>query len=398
MNHHCPAPHRVLAVFGTRPEAIKMAPLLQALADQPDFTPLVAVTAQHREMLDQVLQLFGITPHVDLDIGRDRQTLSGITQRALAGLDQVLADLEPDAVMVQGDTTTALSGALAAFYRRIPVVHVEAGLRTGDIGSPYPEEMNRRLITGLSALHLAATPQAARNLFAENVNPATVVCTGNSVIDALLTTLAAPTYPPSPLLDSLARHSGPILLVTAHRRESWGAPMAGIARALHRLVVQEPTLRVVLPAHLNPTVRETLLPELIGLPGVTITEPLMYQEFCRVMERSDLILTDSGGVQEEGPSLGKPVLVLRETTERPEAIAAGTARLIGPDENRIVTAVTELLHDRRAYESMARAVNPYGDGNCATRTVAALRHFFGRGPRPVDFDPAVDRELVRAGV
>ena len=398
MNHHSSIPRRVLAVFGTRPEAIKMAPLLRALADQPDFAPLVAVTAQHRKMLDQVLQLFGITPDVDLDIGRERQTLSGITQRALAGLDQVLAELQPDVVMVQGDTTTALSGALAAFYRRVPVVHVEAGLRTGDIFSPYPEEMNRRLITGLSALHLAATPQAARNLFAENVDPAAVVCTGNSVIDALWATLAAPTYPPSTLVESLVRHPGPVLLVTAHRRESWGAPMAGIARALHRLAVQEPTLRIVLPAHLNPTVREALLPDLIGLPGVTITDPLMYQEFCRVMGRSDLILTDSGGVQEEGPSLGKPVLVLRETTERPEAIAAGTARLIGTDEHRIVAAVTELLHDQRAYEAMAHAVNPYGDGHCAGRTVAALRHFFGRGPRPVDFDPAAERELVSTGV
>jgi UDP-N-acetylglucosamine 2-epimerase (non-hydrolysing) len=385
---------KVMTIFGTRPEAIKMAPVVLALQHAPDFVPRIVVTGQHRSMLDQVLDLFGLIPHHDLDIGRERQTLAGVTQRALAGLDGLIADEKPDLVVVQGDTTTTFAGALAAFYHQIPVAHLEAGLRTGDVYSPYPEEINRRMTTQLTALHLAPTPTSAANLKSENVDPGAVLCTGNTVIDALFQALRHPVSWDQPALAQLTHSDRPVLLVTAHRRESWGAPMEAIGRALARTARAEPHMQIVFPIHLNPVVREAIQPAVAGLPNVHLIEPLRYGAFCHLMNRSHLVLTDSGGIQEEAPALGKPVLVMRDTTERPEAVLAGTGRLVGTDEDRIVHEVRHLLHDRGAYQRMAHAVNPYGDGRAAQRTIAAFRYFFGEGARPEEFTPTV--QLARA--
>jgi UDP-N-acetylglucosamine 2-epimerase (non-hydrolysing) len=374
-----------MCCFGTRPEAIKMAPVVHALERSDGFEPVVAVTAQHRSMLDQVLDLFAIRAKYDLDVIEPRQTLTGVTVRALERLTPVLEAERPDVVLVQGDTTTTFVGALAAFYQRIPVVHLEAGLRTGDPLSPWPEELNRRLTTQLTTLHLAPTATSKANLLAERVGADRVVVTGNSVIDALLWTAARRPALQEPALRGLDGDPRRVLLVTAHRRESWGAPMAGIGRALAAIARAEPELLVVFPVHRNPVVREAILPALDGLDNALLTEPLGYGDFVRLMDRAHLILTDSGGVQEEGPSLGKPVLVLRDTTERPEAVAAGTARLVGTDEEAIAGAVRELLHDPAAYAAMANAVNPYGDGEASRRTLAALAHLFGEGPAPDEF-------------
>jgi UDP-N-acetylglucosamine 2-epimerase (non-hydrolysing) len=378
---------KVMIIFGTRPEAIKMAPLVLALQDAPDFEPRIVVTGQHRAMLDQVLQLFGIVPDHDLDIGRDRQTLAGVTERALAGLDRLIAAEKPDLIVVQGDTTTTFVGALAGFYHQIPVAHLEAGLRTGNVYSPYPEEINRRLTTQLAALHLAATPTSVDNLKSDNVDRDAVVCTGNTVIDALFEALQHPAGHEEPALADLGDNDRPVLLVTAHRRESWGAPMEAIGRALARIARAEPELQIVFPIHLNPVVREAIRPAVAGLPNVRLIEPLPYGAFCHLINRASVVLTDSGGVQEEAPGLGKPVLVMRDTTERPEAVLAGTVRLVGTDEDRIVREVTELLHDPVAYGRMAQAVNPYGDGRAAERTIAAFRYFFGEGEKPEEFAP-----------
>ena len=375
----------VLVVYGTRPEAIKMAPVVAALRGSSHFRMLVAVTGQHRVMLDQVNSLFGIVPDHDLDILRDRQTLTGVTTRTLEGLSPILQSERPDLVVVQGDTTTSLAAAMAAFYAQVPVVHLEAGLRTDDVYNPFPEEMNRRLTTDLSSLHLAPTPTARENLLREGVAAGAISVTGNTVIDALLEIVGRRLPLRSPALAAV--HGRRVLLVTAHRRESWGEPMARTGRALARLARMFPELLIVLPAHLNPVVREVLLPAVRGVDNVLITEPLAYGDFATVMAASELILTDSGGVQEEAPSLGKPVLVLRDTTERPEAVTAGTVRLIGTDEDLIVAEVTRLLTDQAAYDAMARAVNPYGDGKAAARCVQAIEHFLGVGERPADFVP-----------
>lgn len=377
--------HRIMIVYGTRPEAVKVAPVVRALAEAPGFTPVVAVTGQHRSMLDQVNEVFGIVPDHDLDIFRDGQTLGDITTRSLTGVTQVLTADRPDAVLVQGDTSTTFAAALAAFHDRIPVVHLEAGLRTNDASSPFPEEINRRLTTQLTSLHLAPTLASRDNLLAENVEASSIAVTGNSVIDALLWTVGRRLAYGDPLLDVLDTSDRPVLLVTAHRRESWGAPLEEVGRAVARLARLHRDLVVVFPIHRNPLVREAVLPALQGLPNVIVTEPLPYGGFCRLMARSTVILTDSGGVQEEGPSLGKPVLVMRDTTERPEAVHAGTARLVGTDGDEIVASVTRLLQDEDAYAEMANAVNPYGDGLAAARTVAALRHFYGEGERAPDF-------------
>jgi UDP-N-acetylglucosamine 2-epimerase (non-hydrolysing) len=375
----------VMLVFGTRPEAVKMAPIVKALERTSDFKPIVAVTGQHRSMLDQVTALFEIEPQIDLDIHRPGHTLAEVTSRALLGLDKVLDEVRPDIVMVQGDTTTTLAAAMAAFYARIPLVHVEAGLRTGHRMNPYPEEANRRLTTVLAELHLAPTWASRENLVREGIPESRIVVTGNSVIDALFATLRHPaTKLPEELawLDDEDNASRPVLLVTAHRRESWGEPMRRIGRALGALARRFPELLVVLPVHGNPLVRAALLPELAYLPNAWIVEPLDYGAFVRLMERARIVLTDSGGVQEEAPSLGKPVLVMRETTERPEGVAAGTVRLVGTETHDIVEAVSELLLDPAEYEAMANAVNPYGDGLAAARSVAALRHTFAAGPPP----------------
>jgi UDP-N-acetylglucosamine 2-epimerase (non-hydrolysing) len=377
---------RIMVVYGTRPEAIKIAPLVMSLASSEHFEPVVVVTAQHRELLDQVNGIFGIEPDHDLGVLRPGQTLTEITTKAAAGLDELLTKLQPDAVVVQGDTTTTLVGALTSFYRRIPVVHLEAGLRTGDRTSPFPEEINRRITTQLADLHLAPTHSSRDNLVAEDVPAKDIVVTGNTVIDALLQASLADGTFEEPRLRSLP-DDRPVLVVTAHRRESWNGGIEAIGRALSRLADQERSLHIVFPVHPNPVVRGAVLPHLADRHNVVVTEPLAYGDFARLLRRAHVVLTDSGGIQEEAPSLGTPVLVTRDTTERPEAIEAGTADLVGTDEGRIVTAVQTLVRSPEAHRRMANAVNPYGDGRAAERAVAALAHLFGLGPRPEPFRP-----------
>src|SRR3954464_12501706 len=364
-----------MLVFGTRPEAIKLAPVVLALQGSAAFEPVVAVTAQHREMLDQVNETFGIVPARDLNIIKDRQTLTDVTVRALERLTPVIEEDRPDAVIVQGDTTTTFVGALSAFYHRVPVIHVEAGLRTRDPYSPYPEEINRRLTTQLTSLHLAPTRTAKRNLLVDGVDESRIVVTGNTVIDALLWTVGREAGGGDAALRGVGEDGRRIILVTAHRRESWGPGMESVGRALATIARTEPDVEIVFPIHRNPRVREAIAPAIDGLGNVRLVEPLPYAPFAHLMRRSDIILTDSGGIQEEGPSLGKPVLVMRDTTERPEAIQAGTVRLVGTDPAVIVSAVTELLEDEDAYGRMATAVNPYGDGRAAVRCVNAISRF-----------------------
>lgn len=386
----------VMVIYGTRPEAIKMAPLVLALQEDRRFRVRVAVSGQHREMLDQVNAAFGITPDVDLDVHSPGQTLSEVTTRALSGLGRVLDKERPDAVLVQGDTTTTFVGALAAFYAGAAVVHTEAGLRTGNPRSPFPEELNRRLTSQLADLHLAPTWASRANLLAENVDPDRIVVTGNSVIDALLITVSRrPTITDPELSDRLSA-GRPVVLVTAHRRESWGEGLRQVGRALSRLARRYPGHDFVFPAHRNPLVREAIVPQVVGRSNVLVCEPLPYAEFCALMERSTLILTDSGGVQEEGPALGKPVLVMRDTTERPEAVEAGTVQLVGTDEDVVCAEVSRLLDDRTAYEHMSRAMNPYGDGRAAERHVQALARYFGLGTDVSEFVPATAAEQLVA--
>ncbi|MCL1900332.1 MAG: UDP-N-acetylglucosamine 2-epimerase (non-hydrolyzing) [Promicromonosporaceae bacterium] len=383
---------RVMTVYGTRPEAIKMAPVITALARDARFESVTVLTGQHREMLDQVNRVFGIVPDHNLDIFSPGAPLAQIAARVLERLDPVLASERPAAVIVHGDTTTALAAALAAFYRQIPVVHLEAGLRTDSLFTPFPEEANRRLITRVASLHLAPTASNRANLLAEAVPGESIALTGNTVIDALLFAAARPTPFTDPALADAAEQveagARRLLLVTLHRRENWGESMQAVSRGLARLARTFPDLLILLPLHPNPVVRESLLPQLEGLDNVVVTAPVPYGEFARLLALSTVILTDSGGIQEEAPSLGKPVLVLRENTERPEAVQAGTARLIGTDEARVVEEVTTLLTDDAAYARMAQAVNPYGDGHAADRCVAAVAHLLGRGERPADFAPS----------
>lgn len=361
-----------LFIFGTRPEAIKLCPLIRYMKSRAgDFDVRVCVTAQHREMLDQVLHAFDVTPDRDLDIMRLGQTLHQSTSRIIAALEPVLAGEHPDIVLVQGDTTTTFCGALASFYARIPVGHVEAGLRTGDPHEPFPEEMNRVLTGRIAAFHFAATEGAAQNLYREGVDPSTVTVTGNTGIDAVLHVKQA--------LDSgrlvglngfRTDASKKLIVVTAHRRESFGDGFDHICSALARLA-QRDDVEIVYAVHPNPNVRTAVNRHLAGRPNITLLDPLDYVPFVDLMCRAYLLLTDSGGIQEEAPSLGKPVLVLREKTERPEAVSAGTARLIGTNENRIVSGVEGLLDDPVAYQSMARQHNPYGEGN-ASRIIASF--------------------------
>lgn len=377
--------HSIMPIFGTRPEAIKMAPIVSALQESPRFRCVVTVTGQHREMLDQVNELFGIVPDHDLKILQHGQSLSGIMTRTIDGLEKLFAESRPDAVVVQGDTTTSTAAAIAAFYHGIPVVHVEAGLRSGNLLSPFPEEANRKITSQITRLHLAPTATSRANLLAEGINPADIVVTGNSVIDALLATVDKQLPFTDPRLESLAAAGRRILLVTTHRRENQGDAMRGVGRALARIAEAEPELTIVLPVHKNPVVREAVLPALDGKTNIFVTEPLAYGEFTRLLSLAHLVLTDSGGVQEEAPSLGKPVLVMRDNTERPEAVDAGTVVLIGTDEERIVAEVTRLLHDDGHFSAMANAVNPYGDGKAAIRTVAAIEELFGVGFRTAEF-------------
>jgi len=373
-----------MSVFGTRPEAIKMAPVVLELNSRPEIESLVAVTAQHREMLDQVLMLFDIRPDFDLNIMSEGQTLFDITSRALLGLDKVFCAAKPDVVLVHGDTTTTFAGALAAFYHQIEVGHVEAGLRTRNKFSPFPEEMNRRLTGSLADLNFAPTATAKENLLRENVDAEKIFVTGNTVIDALYKTVRADFK----FAGNLERvdFGKRIILVTTHRRENLGEPLRQVYKALKSIVEEFPDVELIFPVHKNPKVREVVDEELGDLERVRLIDPLDYEPFANLMSRATLILTDSGGVQEEAPALGKPVLVLRDTTERPEAVHAGTVKLIGTNQAKVYSAAKILLTDATQYRKMAEAQSPYGDGRAAQRIVDALlwRHELS-ATRPEEF-------------
>lgn len=377
---------KVMTVFGTRPEAIKMAPVVLELQKHADrIQTIVAVTAQHRQMLDQVLDLFQITPDYDLDIMSQGQTLYDITTKSLMGLKDVLAKEKPDLVLVHGDTTTTFAGALASYYQQVPVGHVEAGLRTGDIYSPFPEEMNRKLTGAIAAIHFAPTATAKANLLKENVNPSHIYVTGNTVIDALMTTVAGDDDFGDDLKDvDFQNHR--VILLTTHRRENLGEPMRHIYKALRRIIEEIPDTEIVFPVHRNPLVRKVVEEELAGVDRIHLIDPMEYEPFANLMSLSSLVLTDSGGIQEEAPSLSKPVLVLRNTTERPEAVEAGTVRLIGTDKDVVYAETKRLLTDQAAYDAMSNAVNPYGDGKASQRIVQAILHAFaGEEAVPADF-------------
>lgn len=364
---------KVMTIFGTRPEAIKMAPLVLELEKYPDeIESIVTVTAQHRQMLDQVLELFEITPDHDLNIMKDRQTLTGVTTRALEGLDEVMKEVKPDLVLVHGDTTTTFVASLAALYNQIAVGHVEAGLRTWNKYSPFPEEINRQITGVIADLHFAPTSKSQQNLLQENKKEDTIYVTGNTAIDALKTTVKD-TYRHE-VLDKLG--SDRMILLTAHRRENLGEPMRNMFRAIKRLINEHDDVQVIYPVHLNPAVRE-VADEILGDDKrIHLIEPLGVYDFHNFASRANIILTDSGGVQEEAPSLGVPVLVLRDTTERPEGIEAGTLKLAGTDEDTIYKLAYDLLNDPNSYEKMSKASNPYGDGNASTRIVHAILHHF----------------------
>ncbi|MEZ5681083.1 MAG: UDP-N-acetylglucosamine 2-epimerase (non-hydrolyzing) [Erythrobacter sp.] len=364
------APRKILTVFGTRPEAIKLFPLIHALEADERFDSRVCISAQHRQMLDQVLDIAGVDPHHDLDLMTPGQTLDALTARALIEIGKVLDKEQPDWVVVQGDTTTVMAGAIAAYYRKIPVCHVEAGLRSGDIYHPWPEEVNRRVVGTFAALHCAPTETARDALLRESVDPATVHVTGNTVIDALHWVSAKVESEPG-LVAGLAelekRFAGKrIIGMTSHRRENFGEGMQNIANAVRNIASRD-DVAVIFPVHLNPNVREVMNGQLAGLDNVALIEPLDYPHFARLLNIADLMLTDSGGVQEEAPALGKPVLVMRETTERPEGVEAGTAKLVGTDADTIVRETFRLLDESEAYSAMARAHNPFGDGHAARR-------------------------------
>ena len=378
-------PIRVMTIFGTRPEAIKMAPLVLELQKRADIQSICCVTAQHREMLDAVLEIFRLTPDYDLNIMEPRQTLSTITTKCLLGMEGVLEQAGPDLVLVHGDTSTTFAGALAAFYRQIPVGHVEAGLRTWDKYSPFPEEMNRRLVGDIADLHFCPTPANRENLAREGITDGVFV-TGNTVIDALKTTVRPDYRFSTQALNGLDYAGRRIILVTCHRRENYGAPMASIMTALRRLADAFPDVELVYPVHLSPVVREAAGKYLSGHPRIHLIDPLSADEMHNLMARAYLVMTDSGGLQEEAPALGRPVLVLRRETERPEAVQAGTVKLAGTEEEEIFSLAAQLLSDERAYHAMAHAVNPYGDGQACRRIADAIEWKFGlRAERPGEF-------------
>lgn len=369
---------KVMTVFGTRPEAIKMAPIVLELQKHPDvIEPVVAVTAQHREMLDQVLNLFHIKPDHDLNIMAAGQTLFDITTKAMCGLDKVLTEEKPDIVLVHGDTTTTFAGALAAYYHQTTVGHVEAGLRTHNKYSPFPEEMNRKLTGCIADLNFAPTETSEQNLLAEHVAPESIFVTGNTVIDALHHTVRDDFTFEDELLKNVDFVNKRVILVTTHRRENLGEPMRHVYKALKALTEEFDDVEIVFPVHKNPKVREVVNEELGGLDKVHLIDPLDYEPFANLINKAYLILTDSGGVQEEAPALGKPVLVLRDTTERPEAVLAGTVKLIGTDRERVYAEAKTLLTDKKEYARMAEAVNPYGDGQAARRIIHAILYHYG---------------------
>jgi UDP-N-acetylglucosamine 2-epimerase (non-hydrolysing) len=378
---------RVLSIFGTRPEAVKMAPVVQALAHTPQVVPLVCVTAQHRQMLDQVLRLFDIQPDVDLNLMQSDQNLASLTAAIFTHLDPVLARLKPDWILVQGDTTTVMASSLAAFYHRIHIGHVEAGLRTNDKWQPFPEEINRRLASVVTDLHFAPTDWARHNLIRENIPSQQIIVTGNPVIDALQAVVRMPAtpdvldifkhidipYQSSEPSDKASESAPRLILVTAHRRENFGQPLEHICSALRELAdIYKDGIRIVYPVHLNPNVQKPVHRILGDIPNIILLEPLDYLPMIHLMKHASLVLTDSGGLQEEAPALGKPVLVMRAVTERPEGVQAGTVRLVGTDTDVIVTQTCHLLDDPQAYAAMAQAINPYGDGKAAMRIVNAI--------------------------
>ncbi|QCR52968.1 UDP-N-acetylglucosamine 2-epimerase (non-hydrolyzing) [Brachybacterium sp. SGAir0954] len=386
---------RIMTIYGTRPEAIKVAPIIKAIEAADDLESVTVVTGQHREMLDQVNTMFEIVPDHDMNIMSAGQSLNTIVAKVIAGVDEILEAEKPDAVIVQGDTSTVMGAAVASFNRQIPVIHLEAGLRSGDINSPFPEEANRKLTSQIAALHLAPTDTSKSNLTREAVSENDVVITGNSVIDTLMfATENLEVHFEDLRLERLQKDkeagaAGRVLLVTAHRRENLGSAMEDIGAAIAEIARKYPDLTIVFPIHKNPKVRAAIRPAVEGLDNVVLIEPLAYAEFTRALSLADVVLTDSGGVQEEAPSLGKPVLVMRENTERPEAVVAGTVKLIGTHKQRLVDEVSLLLDSEEAYAGMANAVNPYGDGKASERTVAAIRWKFTGGERPEDFGDGI---------
>lgn len=369
---------KVMTIFGTRPEAIKMAPLVKELEKNEKIDSVVCVTAQHRQMLDQVLEIFDIKPDYDLNIMKERQTLVGIATRALEGLDKVMKESKPDIVLVHGDTSTTFAGSLAAFYNRITVGHVEAGLRTYDKYSPYPEEVNRRITGVIADMHFAPTERNRQNLLQEHTNPDDIYITGNTVIDALKTTVSSDYKFKDDNLKNIDWDNKRVIVMTAHRRENLGQPLRNICSAVKRIVEEFEDIEVVYPVHLNPAVRETAYEILGGMDRVKLIEPVNADELHNAIKRGYLVLTDSGGLQEEAPSLGKPVLVLRNETERPEAVDAGTVKIAGVDEENIVSMARELLSCKESYDKMAKAVNPYGDGKASERIVSAIIERFSK--------------------
>ena len=372
-----------MPIFGTRPEAIKMAPLVKALENQDEIHTITTVTAQHREMLDQVLNLFNIKPAYDLNIMAPEQTLTQITVKVLQRIESIIKKEKPDLILVHGDTSTTFVSSLAAFYHQIPVGHVEAGLRTYNKYSPYPEEMNRKLTGCLADLHFAPTQTAKDALLKEGIKQESIVVTGNTVIDALLQTVNKDYVFKDETLKKLDFHNKKIILVTAHRRENLGERMQNIFLAIKEIVENNPDIEVVLPVHLNPVVQQAVHEVLAGVERVRLISPLEYEEFVNLMDRCYLVLTDSGGLQEEAPTLGKPVLVLRDTTERPEAVEAGTVKLVGTDRGRIVKETTTLITKQTEYQKMAEAINPYGDGKAAERILQAILYNYGLTKQPV---------------
>ena len=375
---------RIMSVFGTRPEAIKMCPLVKELASHPEIESLCCVTAQHRQMLDSVLEVFDLKPDWDLDIMTPRQTLSTITSKCLLGMDEAIDALKPDMILVHGDTSTTFAGALSAFYHQVPVGHVEAGLRTYDKYSPFPEEMNRKLVSAIADLYFCPTVHNRENLVKEGITNGLFV-TGNTVIDALKTTVRKDYTFTTEELNHLPYGEKKVILVTCHRRENYGEPMKHIMLALRQIAEQHEDVELVYPVHLSPVVREAVDTYLRGAPRVHLIDPLPADEMHNLMARCYMVMTDSGGLQEEAPALGKPVLVLRRETERPEAVAAGTVKLAGVVQDDIVTMAERLICDKNAYARLAHAVNPYGDGNACRRIADAILWHFGRGEKPEDY-------------
>jgi len=368
---------KVMSIFGTRPEAIKMAPLIKELEKSDQIESIVCVTAQHREMLDQVLEIFDITPDYDLDIMQQKQTITGITTRALQGLEEVIQEAEPDLVLVHGDTTTTFVGALAAFYNKVKIGHVEAGLRTYNKHEPFPEEMNRVLTTSLADLHFAPTEAAKQNLLKEGIAEETIFVTGNTVIDALQYTLNDAHEFEEPLLNEIDFNNNRVITVTAHRRENLGEPLKDICEAILQITEDYDDVQIIYPMHRNPVVRETAISILGKHPRIHLIEPLNLTDMHNLLNKSHLVLTDSGGLQEEVPSMGVPVLVLRNVTERPEGVEAGTLKLAGTEKANIIKLTKELLDSQEAYSKMAKAVNPFGDGRASERIVASIVSTYG---------------------